>query len=195
MKKLAMVATLAAAAAAVAVPAQASKPDQPGSQRAAQGKAHEQSSQQRGSSKAGKSAKGKGRCAPRSVGYVAFGDYVSGALTQTQGADTADTTRDDRWSGELVVAVKRTNRHARDDKGTTKTYLLKDAKVRLADRDGDGTRDVPVAGDRTRIQGKITRLNRGCDTTGFTAALTIRAAGFHAPKAAEMPAPDPVPAA
>ena len=196
MKRLAMVASLAAATAAVAVPAQASKPENPGSQRSAQGKAHEQGSQHRGSSKAARSAKGKGRCAPRSVGYVAFGDFVSvTGLTQTQGADTADTTRDDRWSGELVVAVKRTNRHARADKGTTKTYMLKDAKIRLADRDGDGTRDLPVAGDRTRIQGKITRLNRGCDTTGFTAELKIRSVGFHAPEAAETPEPDPAPAA
>ena len=186
MKKLAMVATLAAAA-AVAVPAQASKPDNPGSQRAEQGSSHSAKS---GSSK----AKGKGRCATRSVAYVAFGDYVSSALTQTQGAGTADTTRDDRWSGELVVAVKRTNKHGRADKGTTKTYTLTDAKLRLADRNGDGTADVPVAGDRTRVQGKITRLNRGCDADGFTAEVKIRSVGFNKPKSAETPAPNPAPA-
>ncbi len=190
MKKLAMLAALSAVA--VAVPAQASKPENPGSQRSAQGTAHEQGTAHRGSSKA---AKGKGRCAPRSVGYVAFGDFVSSALTQTQGADTADSTNDDRWSGTLVVAVTRTNRHARADKGTTKTYTLKDAKVRLADRNDDGTRDVPVAGDRTRVQGKITRLNRGCDATAFTPELRIRSVGFHAPKTAETPAPDPAPVA
>ncbi|MFP5361918.1 MAG: hypothetical protein ACLGI5_04235 [Thermoleophilia bacterium] len=194
MKKLAIVATLAAAA--VAVPAQASKPDNPGAQRAAQANAHEQGTAHRGSSSraAGKGkGRGKGRCAPRSVGYVAFGDFVSSALTQSKGADT-ETTRDDRWSGELVVAVKRTNRHARADKGTTKTYTLQDAKLRLADRDGDGSADVPVAGDRTRVKGKITRLNRGCDATGFTAEVKVRAAGFHKPKAAEMPAPESAPA-
>jgi uncharacterized low-complexity protein len=192
MKKLAILATLAAAA-AVAVPAQASKPDNPGSQRAEQAKSKSQDSAKRGSSKAAK-GKGKGRCAPRSVAYVAFGDYVSSTLTQTHGADTAATTRDDRWSGELVVAVKRTNKHARADKGTTKTYTLTDAKLRLADRDGDGTADVPVAGDRTRVQGKIARLNRGCDAAGFTAEVKIRSVGFHKPKAAETPAPDPAPA-
>ena len=186
MKKLEMVATLAAAA-AVAVPAQASKPEDPGSHRAAQGKSQASSSS---SSK----AKGKGRCAPRSVGYVAHGDYVSSALTQTQGADTADNLRDDRWSGELVVAVKRTNKHGRADKGTTKTYTLTDAKLRLADRNDDGTADVPVAGDRTRVQGKITRLNRGCDAAAFTAELKIRSVGFHKPKSAEAPAPAPAPA-
>jgi hypothetical protein len=182
MKKLAMVATLAAAA-AVAVPAQASKPDNAGSQRAEQGASHSSSSK----------AKGK-RCTPRAVAYVAFGDYVSSTLTQTQGADTADKAGDDRWSGELVVAVKRTNKHARADKGTTKTYTLTDARIRLADRNGDGTADVPVAGDRTRVQGKITRSKRGCDATAFTAELKIRSVGFNKPKSAETPAPNPAPA-
>ncbi len=191
MKKLAMVAALGAVA--VAVPAQASRPEDPGSQRSAQGKAHEQGSAHRGSSKVAGS-KGKGRCAARSVGYVAFGDFVSSALTQTQGADTADVAGDDRWSGELVVAVKRTNRHARADKGTTKTYTLKDAKVRLADRDDDGTRDAAVAGDRARVQGKITRLNHGCDASAFTPQLKIRSVGFHKPKSAETPAANPAPA-
>lgn len=192
MKKLAVMAALAAGV-AVAVPAQAAKPADPGSQRSAQGKAHEQGSAHRAASKA-TGSKGKGRCAPRSVGYVASGDFVSGALTQTQGADTADVAGDDRWSGALVVAVKRTNHHARADKGTTKTYTLKDAKVRLADRNDDGTRDVPVAGDRVRVQGKITRLNRGCDATGFSPQLTIGSVGFHTPKSAETPAPNPAPA-
>ena len=192
MKKLAVIAALAAGA-AVAVPAQAARPADPGSQRSAQGKAHEQGSAHRASSRADGS-KGKGRCAPRSVGYVASGDFVSSTLVQTQGSDTADVSGDDRWSGALVVAVKRTNHHARADKGTTKTYTLKDAKVRLADRDDDGTRDVPVAGDRVRVQGKITRLNRGCEAAAFSPQLTIRSVGFHEPKSAETPAPNPAPA-
>lgn len=195
MKKLALIVALSAGV-AVAVPAQASKPENPGSQRSTQGSAHERSSAHRGSSATSHKGKGKrkSRCAPRAVAYVAFGDYVSSTLTQTQGVATTDSTRDDRWSGELVVAVKRTNRHARADKGATKTYTLTDARIRLADRDGDGTRDLPVAGDRTRIKGKITRLNRGCDATGFEPELKIRSVGFHKPKAAQTPAPVPVPA-
>ena len=182
MKKLAMAATLAAVA--VAVPAQAAKPDDPGSQ----GKANAAAKAENGTS-----AKGK-RCEPRSVAYVAHGDFVSGELTQTQGAETADVARDDRWSGMLVVAVKRTNKHGRADKGTTKTFTVTDAKVRLADRNDDGTRDMPVAGDRTRVQGKITRLNRTCDANGFTAEMKVRSVGFHKPKSAETPAPNPAPA-
>lgn len=189
MKKLAMAATLAAVA--VAVPAQAQKPDNPGSQ----GKAKSGAAKAKSGASATSSAKAKdkGRCAPRSVGYVAFGDYVSGELAQTQGADTADLARDDRWSGTLEVAVKRTNRHGRADKGSTKTFTLTDAKVRLADRDDDGTRDLPVAGDRVRVQGKITRLHRKCDAEGFTTELKIRSVGFHKPKSAETPAPNPAP--
>lgn len=192
MKKLAMVAAIGAVA--IAAPAQASKPENPGSQRSAQGKSHAQkggadgrSSKARGSAR----AKGKGRCTPRAVGYVAFGDYVSGQLTQTQGADTADTAHDDRWSGTLVVAVERTNRHARADKATTKTYTLIDARVQLADRDGDGTPDAAIAGDPVRLQGKITRLHRKCDASAFTADLTIRSVAFQAPEPAEGPAPAP----
>lgn len=177
MKKVVLAATLAAVA--VAVPAQASPPASPG----AQGKSH--------STKAGSKSK---RCTPRSVAYVAFGEYVSGALTQTQGAATTDDASDDRWSGTLVVDVKRTNKHGRADKGTQKTYTLTDARVRLADRNGDGTADLPVAGDRTRVQGKVTRLNRRCDASGFTAELKIRSVGFHKPKSAETLAPNPVPA-
>lgn len=179
MKKLAIAATLVAVA--VTVPAQAHKPDNPGSQ----GKAKAGAKAHNGTAK---------RCAPRSVGYVARGEYVSGALTQTQGADTTDVARDDRWSGTLVVAVERTNKHGRADKGTTKTFTLTDARVRLADRNDDGTRDLPVAGDRVRVQGQITRLNRRCDATGFTAETKIRSVGFHKPRSAETPAPNSAPA-
>ena len=176
MRKIVLAATVAAVA--VAVPAQASKPASPG----AQGKAP--------STKASKSK----RCTPRSVAYVAFGEYVSSTLAQTQGAATADNASDDRWSGTLVVDVKRTNKFGRADKGTQKTYTVTDVKVRLADRDGNGTPDAPVAGDRVRVQGKVTRLMRKCDASAFTAELKIRSVGFNAPKPAETPAPAPAPA-
>ena len=185
MRKLAMAASLAALA--VAVPAQASRPADPGS------KGKEKAAA--ATSKSGPAkAKGKGRCAPRSVAYVAHGEYVSGELTQTKGADTADVMGDDRWSGTLVVDVQRTNKHGRADKGTTKTYTVTDAKVRLADRNGDRTFDLPVAGDRARVQGKVTRLHSKCDAPDFTAELKIRSVRFHAPKPAETPAPTPAPA-
>lgn len=181
MKKLALAATLTAMV--VAVPAQA-KPDDPGAHRA------DQAGAQHG---AGKSeGKRRGRCAPRKVGYVAFGTYVSGELTQTAGADTA-AARDDRYSGTLVVMVKRTNKHGRADKGKETTYTLTDAKLRLADRDGDGTRDLPVAGDRVGVSGKITRLKRRCDATGFEPVVSVRQVNFHKPAEQQAPAPAPAP--
>ncbi len=169
MKKLTL--TALAAALAFAVPAQAERPADPGHQRSERGAAHNQDRSD------GKSR----RCQPRKVGYVARGSYVSGTLTQTAGADTADERGDDRYSGTVIIEVKRTNRHARADKDTTKTYTLTDARVGFADRDGDGTRDLPVAGDRTKVQGKITRLNRRCDQTGFEPELTVKRVKFHKP--------------
>lgn len=177
MKKLVLAAAVAAVA--VAAPAQASKPASPGAQAKAP------------STKAGSKSK---RCTPRSIAYVAFGDYVSGSLTQTQGAATTADASDDRWSGTLVVDVKRTNKHGRADKGKQKTYTLTDARLQLADANADGTPDAPVAGDRVRVQGKVTRLHRKCDSTGFTAELKIRKVGFNKPKSAETPAPNPAPA-
>lgn len=158
MKKLIL--TAVAAAVMLAVPAQARKPADPGSKGKAQ------------------------KCQPRKAAYVASGSYVSGTLTQTAGADTADRRGDDRYSGTITVAVTRTNKHARSDRGTTETYTLTGARAGFADRDGDGTRDLPVAGDRTRVQGKITRLNRRCDQTGFTPQLTVRRVKFHKPTGA-----------
>jgi hypothetical protein len=181
MKKVVLAATLAAVA--VAVPAQASPPASPG----AQGKSH--------STKAGSKSK---RCTPRSVAYVAFGEYVSGALTQTQGAATTDDASDDRWSGTLVVDVKRTNKHARADKGVATTYTLDDAKLKVAteDRNKDGKVDQAdaAAGDRVKLTGKITRRNKKCSSEGFTATKTFRRVTIAAPEQAPAPAPAPAPA-
>lgn len=87
-----------------------------------------------------------------------------------------------------MLAVKRADEHDRAAKRTT-TITPADARVRLADRDGDGTRDLRVAGG-DRVRGKIARPNRGCDATGFTAETRIRGARLHKPKSAETPAPD-----
>ncbi len=188
MKKITL--ATAAAALAVAIPAQAAKPADPG----AQGRAHRDAphgkSEQHRSSHANSNSH---RCMPRSVGYVAHGTFVDGALTQTAGMDTAEDRSDDRYSGTVTVAVTRTNKHARADKGTTKEYTLTDARVGLADRDGNGTMDLPMAGDRTTVKGQITRLNRHCDSTGFEAKLTVKRVKFHAPKVA-APSTDDSPA-
>ena len=191
MKKLVMVATLAALAAAV--PAQANK----GADRAAGpaadrgGKAHKQGARE------GKGDRGttrSRRCTPRRVAYVAAGLYVSSTLEQVAGASTP-TLRDDRYDGTLVVDVKRANKSARADKGTQKTYTLDNARVRFADRNDDGTRDQPVAGDRVKLDGKVTKLRGGCDASAFTPQLTIAKVMFLPPPDADDAPTPPAPAA
>jgi hypothetical protein len=210
MKKLVLAASIAAIA--IAVPAQAHRPDgsqgqsgaaagtYPGEQADGAGKGnrpdHPKGHPGPGAAKGAAGdhpGKRRGRCTPRRVGYVAAGLYVESALTQTQGADTPDNRRDDRWSGTLTVDVKRTNRHAQADKGTTKTYTLTDAQVRFADTNADGTRDVPAAGDRVVVLGKVTRLNRKCDQTGFEPTLTIKRVNFLPPRAAQAGEPEAQP--
>ena len=144
MKRIVTVVALSALAAAV--PAQA----RPGDSGA---RADRAPSQERGD-KASKGSSKSRRCKPRKVAYVAHGLYVSSKLTQVAGADTP-ALRDDRWDGTIVVDVKRTNKMARADKGTQKTYTVAGMRIRFADRDDDGTRDQPVAGDRVKVGGKV----------------------------------------
>lgn len=134
---------------------------------------------------------GASNCKPRPATYIAFGAYVESALTQTKGADTPDDKRDDRYSGSLTVDVKHANRWARPDKGTKKVYTLTDARVRFADRNGDDKADPPVAGDRTIVFGKTTRLHKKCDQTGFVPTLTVRRVMFLPPPSPTPPAPAP----
>ena len=117
------------------------------------------------------------RCTPHAVGYLAKGTLVSHTLTQTQGAGTA-TTSDDRYSGQLVVNVTRANHRA--PRGQ-QTYTVTNARVQFADRDGNGTKDQPVAGDPVKVFGKITKLRRGCSQTGFTPQVTVRKVQFKRP--------------
>jgi hypothetical protein len=120
------------------------------------------------------------RCTPHAVGYLAKGTLVSHTLTQTAGAGTA-TTSDDRYSGQLVVNVTRTNHRA--PRGQ-QTYTVTSARLQFTDRDRNGTKDQPVAGDPVKVHGKITRLNRKCDQTGFTPQVTVRKVQFKAPRPA-----------
>jgi hypothetical protein len=134
-------------------------------------------------------------CTPHNVGYKASGALVSQALTQTAGADTA-TRKDDRYSGSLTVNVTKANHKA--PKGE-QTFTVSNARVHWNDADHNHVGDVPKAGDRVRLHGKLSRLRKGCDATGFTATVTLRKVSFKAPKAAAKApkakqAPKPKPA-
>jgi hypothetical protein len=117
-------------------------------------------------------------CEPKAIGFNASGKLVSQALTQTAGAATA-TRSDDRYSGTVVVDVKRANHRAPVG---AQTYTLDNDRVRYYDANRDGTADVPKAGDRVKIKGKLTRLGKRCDATGFTSTLDVRRVSFKAAK-------------
>jgi hypothetical protein len=105
------------------------------------------------------------------VAYVAAGTLVNESLTKEPAG---------AYGGEVTVEVKRTNHHARADKGTTKTYTVERAHVKFVRL----TESEVKAGDRVRLIGKITALAKKCPAAGFEPAVTIRRIVFHAPKPA-----------
>ena len=144
-----------ALAAVVAAPAQAhNTPAQ-----AQNGKSHDSKSQ---------------KCKPHAVGFNAYGTLESQTLTQTKGADTA-RRGDDRYSGTITVTVKRANHGAPTG---SQTYTLDNSRVKFYDANHDGTADQPKAGDRVKVHGKITKLGKKCDQSGFTPTTTVRTVKF-----------------
>jgi hypothetical protein len=121
-----------------------------------------------------------GKCEPRGVGYNARGTLVSSSLTQSAGTATPERG-DDRYSGSVTVNVTKANHKAPTGE---QTFTLDNAKVRFADADDNGVADEPKAGDRVKLHGKVTRLKRKCDQTGFTPVVTVRQVQFKAPEPA-----------
>jgi hypothetical protein len=163
MKRIALAVALAAGA--VAVPAAQAHND---------GSAHGHSGNQHGA----KSHK----CRAHRVGFVVRGTVVSQTLARND---------DGTYSGDVVVQVTRANHHARAQSGDPQphTYTLDHAKARFHVSDqqaADGTVDQSdvVAGDRVELAGKVTKLHKRCDQTGFIAAVTIRRVVFHDPRPA-----------
>src|SRR4051794_20233752 len=133
--------------------------------------------------------KAKGKCKTHNVGYNAKGTLVEvPTLTQTKGADTPTDKSDDRYSGDVKVNVTKANHKGL--KGE-QTFTLTDARVRFYDAAGDGTDDAPAVGDTVRIHGKISKLAKKCDQTGFTPTVTVRSISFQ--QAAPAPAPETAP--
>jgi hypothetical protein len=121
------------------------------------------------------------KCKTHNVGYNAKGILVSQALTQTQGTATLTDKSDDRYSGDVSVNVTKANHKA--PKGV-QTFTLTNAKVSWYDANNDGTADVPAAGDTVGIHGKITKLSKKCDQTGFTPTVTVKKLSFKQAKPA-----------
>jgi hypothetical protein len=119
---------------------------------------------------------------------VAAGTLVS----QTLVVDAAAADRGGAkptYSGDVTIDVKRANHAAKGDKGTTKTYTLDHARVvfGLDDQNSDGRVDLSdlAAGDRVKVIGKVTKLAKRCDQTGFTPTLTIKKLIVHEPAQAD----------
>lgn len=128
--------------------------------------------------KAGSDDAGSQKCKPHAVAFTAKGTLENASLTQTQGADTT-ARRDDRWSGDVTVDVKKASHHGATG---SQTYTLSDARVKFYDANHDHAADPPKAGDRVRVKGRFTRLAKKCDQTGFTSTTTVRRVEFKAAK-------------
>jgi hypothetical protein len=118
------------------------------------------------------------KCQPHKAGYHARGTLVTATITQTAGSATPKRG-DDRYSGDVTVDVSKANHHAATGQ---QTYTLDNARVKFSDRDHNHVADVPQAGDRVRIKGKITLLPKKCDASGFTSTITVRKVEFKPPK-------------
>ena len=134
----------------------------------------------------GRSPSRSHRCTPRGIAYVAAGT-LRGHTLVLDATTSADRPAKPTYSGDVTIDVTRANRQARADKGTTKTYTLDHARVvlGLSDQNGDARVDLGdvLPGSRAKVIGKVTKLNRKCDQTGFTPQLTIKKLIVHAPQA------------
>jgi hypothetical protein len=143
MKKLLPLALLAAAA--IVVPANASKPANPGSQ----GTNHTNS-----------------RCKHSTLtkAYVFGGTLTANpTVTQTAGTGTA-TTRDDRYTVDLSMTVTNANKYARPDhaKGSTFSGTLTDVTVSFG-QNADNTQRTPQTGDHVTIHARQAfKVKRNC---------------------------------
>ncbi len=78
--------------------------------------------------------------------------------------------------------VKRANHHGATG---SQTYTVDNGRVRFYDANHDHAADTPKAGDRVKVKGRITRLGKKCDSSGFTPTVTIRRVEFKPAKAAK----------
>src|ERR1041385_1055246 len=109
------------------------------------------------------------KCVAHAVSYE-----VSGTLTAV-GSITANSDRS--YNGSLTLLVTRADKHAKADKGATKTYPRDHARVSFG-REVD--RSAPAANSRANLKGTITTEPKKC--SGFTPTVTIKKVELHAAK-------------
>ena len=167
MKRLVPAVLLAAAA--IVVPAQASKPTDPGSQ----GKGHSHNTSH---------SNQKCKHSTLTKSYV-FGGTLTAAptLTQTAGAGTTDT-KDDRYTADLSLTVTSANKYAKGDhpKGSTYSHSFTDV-VATFGQNADNTPRTPQAGDHVTIHGRRAfKVKHGCtaDASNPVGGTTYKSVHF-----------------
>jgi hypothetical protein len=127
-------------------------------------------------------------CKPHKVGYTASGALIAHTLVLDAAAAGNGGSDQPAYSGDVTVDVTRANKHARADKGTSKTYTLAGTRIvlDLEDQNGDAVVDLGdvVAGVDVKVIGKVTKAKKRCDQTGFTPELTIKKLIVRAPQPA-----------
>lgn len=108
------------------------------------------------------------KCTEHEVAYIVSGTLVSDTLSKSESGDT--------YSGQVVVEVTHTNRHARSARGETETYTVQDARVR-----GPIAVEALKQGDEVKLIGKIASMAPKCESPIITPAITITKLVFHAP--------------
>ena len=94
-----------------------------------------------------------------------------------------------RLLGVLAVARREENAFDEDEVAfltqvaNQVAIAVDNARVKFYDANHDGTADTPKAGDRVKVKGRITRLAKKCDQTGFTPKITVRRVEFKPAKA------------
>ena len=97
------------------------------------------------------------KCTAHDVAYVASGQFVSWAATQTGNG---------KWTGTITVHVTRSNHHAAGDRGSDVTYTLDSTKVTFG-----SDANPPAAGDSVHVIGKISELAKKCTQSAPTTAV------------------------
>ena len=111
------------------------------------------------------------KCKQHSVGYNAKGTVTSQSL--------AAGTMPGRFTGNITVTIKKANH-----KVTQTSFDVTNIKVHWKDTNGDGLPNEIIAGDRAGLHGKVTKLGKKCDQTGFTATVTLKKVDFKKAKTA-----------
>jgi hypothetical protein len=167
MKKLLPLAVIAAAA--IAIPAYAAKPANPGSQGKGHTKSHHNSSQ---------------RCKHSTLtkAYV-FGGTLTGNPTVTQTAGQATpSTADDVFNVGATFTVTHANKYAKGDhaKGSTFSTPINGVAVNFA-QNADGTQHTPQTGDHVNVKGRRAfKVKSNCQANPNAAvgSVTYKKVGF-----------------